>query len=106
MFSFLNKNSMDSIDVNELDKLLPKIKLIDVREPYEFQNMSIKGSKNVPMRTLLGEPEKYLNKSEEYYIICHSGARSARMVKGLSKLGFNVINVSGGVASYIGNRIK
>lgn len=106
MFSFLNKNNVNSIDVNELDTLLPKIKLIDIREQYEFQEVSIKGSKNIPMRTLLIEPEKYLNKSEEYYIICHSGARSSRMTKGLSKLGFNVINVSGGIASYKGKKIK
>lgn len=106
MFSFSNKNDVNSIDVNELDNLLPKIKLIDIRESYEFRDISIKGSENIPMRILLSEPEEYLNKSEEYYIICHSGVRSSRMAKGLNRLGFNIINVSGGIASYTGKNIK
>lgn len=106
MFSFLKKNKIKSIQVNDLDENLTEIKLIDIREPYETKAGSIKGSKNIPMGDLLEKPENYLNKQDEYYIMCQSGMRSARTVGMLSNLGYKVINVSGGMGSYIGTKIK
>ena len=41
---------------------------------------------------------------DTYYIICQSGARSSRACSILTKQGFDVINVSGGVGSYVGTR--
>lgn len=101
MFSFLSRNKVKSIDVNELDGNLIKNKLIDIREPHETKLGTIKGSKKVPMNTLLKYPDKYLNKEDEYYIMCQSGMRSSRTSKGLSKLGFKVVNVKGEFRSYI-----
>ncbi|MGL5381604.1 rhodanese-like domain-containing protein [Clostridium sp.] len=101
MFSFLIRNKVKSIDVNELDENLIKNKLIDIREPYETKLGTIKGAKKVPMNTLLKDPDKYLNKEDEYYIMCQSGMRSSRTSKTLSKLGFKVVNVKGGFGSYV-----
>ncbi|NRW96732.1 rhodanese-related sulfurtransferase [Clostridium beijerinckii] len=47
--------------------------MIDIREEYEYKGGSIKSAQNIPMGELLDEPEKYLNKSKEYYIMCQSG---------------------------------
>lgn len=106
MFSFFKRNKIKSMRVNELDESLIKNKLIDIREPYETKSGTIKGAKKIPMNTLLKNPEQYLNKEEEYYIMCQSGMRSSRTSKTLHKLGFKVINVSGGFGSYRGNNIK
>lgn len=106
MFSFFNTNKLKSIDINELDTLLSNIKLIDIREPYETKSGSIKGSKKVPMNTLLQNPNQYLNKEDEYYIMCQSGMRSSRTCEALDKLGYKVINVSGGVGSYRGTKLQ
>ena len=58
------------------------------------------------MDTLLNDAEKYLNKDKKYYIICRSGARSARVCTYLREQGYDVVNVSGGAISYEGsNRI-
>ena len=59
-------------------------------------------AKNIPMQTLLGNPDKYLKKDKEYYLVCQSGGRSSMACNSLRQKGFNVINVAGGVGSYLG----
>ncbi|WP_312891127.1 rhodanese-like domain-containing protein [Clostridium thailandense] len=63
-------------------------------------------AKNIPMNKILSESEKYLDKSKEYHIICQSGVRSLRTCKALKKQGFNIVNVSGGIAHYRGDLEK
>lgn len=100
MFSFFKP--LKSINVNEIDHLLGSINLIDVREPYEYQNGHLPKAVNIPMSNLISTPEKYLDLTKEYYIICQAGSRSARTCNILKDKGFNVINVSGGTGGYIG----
>jgi len=38
--------------------------------------------------------------------MCQSGARSGRTTKKLAKQGFTVINVTGGMGSYLGKKRK
>lgn len=106
MFGFLKKDDGRVINVNDIDDLIGKVELIDIRENYEYSGGSIQGAKNIPMGELLNDPEKYLNKSKEYYIMCQSGGRSARACNVLSDEGFKVINVSGGMGSYVGTKRK
>lgn len=106
MFSFLSRNKVKSIDVNKLDVNLIKNNLIDIREPHETKLGTIKGAKKVPMNILLKNPEQYLNKNDEYYIMCQSGMRSARTVPMLRGIGYKVINVNGGMGSYVGSKIQ
>ena len=37
MFEIFKKNEGQVINVNEIDNLLGKIELIDIREPYEYK---------------------------------------------------------------------
>ena len=106
MFGFLKKEDTKVINVNDIDNLIGKVELIDIREDYEYKGGSIKSSKNIPMGQLLNEPEKYINKNKEYYIMCQSGGRSARACNNLKSQGFNVINVAGGMGSYVGTKRK
>lgn len=101
MFSIFRKSNFDSISVHDLDDKLKNINLIDVREPYEYSSGHVPTAKNVPMGTILTQPEKYLNKEKEYHIICQSGGRSSRTCSELSSQGYKVINVAGGTGSYI-----
>lgn len=102
MFGFFNRNNGKVVNVNDIDNLIGKVELIDIREPYEYSRGTIKTSKNIPMQTLLSDPDKYLKKDKEYYIVCQSGGRSSRVCSELSKNGFDVTNVAGGVGSYLG----
>jgi rhodanese-related sulfurtransferase len=106
MFDFLKRDNSKVINVNDMDNLIGQVELIDIREPYEYKAGSIKTAKNIPMGNLLANPDKYLLKNKTYYIMCKSGARSQRTTRTLSKEGFNVINVVGGMGSYVGTKRK
>ena len=67
MFGFFNRNSGKVVNVNDIDNLIGNIELIDIREAYEYKEGSIKTAKNIPMQTLLSNPDKYLKKDKEYY---------------------------------------
>lgn len=102
MFGFLNRNTGKVINVNDIDNLVGKVELIDIREAYEYNRGSIRTAKNIPMNTLLDNPEGYLKKDKEYYIVCQSGGRSSMACNKLTNMGFDVVNVTGGVGSYLG----
>lgn len=104
MFEFLKKGDGKVINVNDIDQLIGKVEIIDIREDYEYKSGSLRTAKNIPMRTLLTNPEKYLAKDKTYYIICQSGSRSSKTVNYLSKQAYNVINVVGGMGSYVGTK--
>lgn len=103
MFYFNAKNYReDDVYVNEIDDLIGEINLIDIREKHEFRFESIKTSKNIPMDEILENPDKYMNKTDKYYILCKSGKRSDHTCKLLRKEGYNVVNVAGGIVNYEG----
>lgn len=95
------KENFNSISVHDLDDKLKDIELIDIREDYEYKGGHVPTARNIPMGELITEPEKYLDKSKEYHIICQSGGRSARAYEALSSMGYKVVNVSGGTGSYL-----
>jgi rhodanese-related sulfurtransferase len=91
------------IDAVELKVKLDRgddFKLIDVREPHEFQICRIPGSTLIP----LGELPKHLNEldpSAEYVMHCKMGGRSAKAVELLRQSGFkNVRNMTGGILAW------
>lgn len=102
MFPFMSRNTVNSVNVNEIDGLLEKMDLIDIREPYEYVSGHLPTAKNIPMDTILSEPGKYLDKSKEYLIICQSGSRSSMTCGILKENGFNIINIAGGTGRYRG----
>lgn len=74
--------------------------LLDVREEWECDLARIEGSKLVPMGEL-SERLPELAPEAETVVICHHGARSARVADALSKAGFErVFNLSGGLDAY------
>ncbi len=88
----------------ELKKLLDqngeKIKLIDVREPHEFEICHIPDSQLMPMSELLNRV-KDLDSSEEMVVICHHGQRSANALEFLKSAGFQKIkSLQGGVDAW------
>ena len=106
MFDFLKRDDSKVIHVNDMDNLIGKVELIDIREPYEYKSGTIKTAKNIPMGNLLTRPENYMAKDKTYYIMCQSGGRSSSACRTLTKQGFNVINVAGGMGSYVGAKRK
>jgi len=80
-------------------KDIQNINIIDIREPFEWKICKLPGTLNIPMRTLLLEQNRLLDKQKTYYILCHTGQRSYYVSDELTKRGFKVINIIGGIAS-------
>lgn len=80
---------------------LKNAKIIDVREPDEHSTGTIPGALKIPLNSLPDALNR-LNSDEKYYVVCHSGARSSVACNYLSKFGFDVVNVMGGMAAYKG----
>jgi rhodanese-related sulfurtransferase len=106
MFGFLKSSEGKVIHVNDMEDLIGRVDIIDIRERYEYSSGSLKNAKNIPMGDLLGDPDKYLKQGTTYYIMCQSGGRSSRACGILSKRGFDVVNVTGGMGSYVGTKRK
>ena len=88
---------MKKINAIEANELAKEINIIDVRTVEEFNEKSIESAINIPLQLIQFKHQEVLNKDEEYYVMCFSGAR-AMMAEGvLSSLGYKVSVVSGGM---------
>jgi sulfur-carrier protein adenylyltransferase/sulfurtransferase len=78
-----------------------KLRIIDVREPNEWQINRIPGAELIP----LGEvPRRYaeLDPEEEIVVHCKMGGRSAKAADFLRSVGFkHVLNLKGGILDWI-----
>lgn len=75
-------------------------KLLDVREPWEWQLTHIDGSQHLPMGEIPLQIES-LDKSHPTVVICHHGVRSLQVVAFLERLGFdNLHNLQGGIDAW------
>ncbi|TDN40252.1 rhodanese-like domain-containing protein [Hymenobacter sp. UV11] len=76
--------------------------IIDVREPWEFEESRISGSQNIPLGALpqaLDDLEEL--RDQEVIVHCKSGARSSAAKAFLTQQGFtNVRNLEGGIMAY------
>ncbi len=67
---------MKSVTVEELKNLVgasQELKLVDIRENYEFEDGHIENSKNIPMDNLAQNPDLICENS---ILICQSGRRA------------------------------
>jgi sulfur-carrier protein adenylyltransferase/sulfurtransferase len=88
------------ISVKELKRLIDngtQIRLVDVREQYEYDFCHIEGSTLIPLRQIWTRVNE-LNPEDEYVFYCHVGERSAWAVNLLRQRGFKKVkNLKGGI---------
>ncbi len=94
----------DEVTVQEMKKALddPKlgIRVIDVREPDEYQIAHVGGVPLFPLSTL---PQKFtdLDPNQTLYIHCKSGIRSLKALRFLREQGFKYVkSVKGGISAW------
>ena len=88
------------IDVHEFAKIRDQVRVIDVRDPHEWEISHIDGAELMP----LGEFSKHLNEldsAEEIVVMCRSGQRSMQALEQLQGAGFRKVrNLRGGINEY------
>lgn len=89
------------IDTRQLAERLQKVRLLDVRNPEEYEICKIQGSELIPLPQLqerLGE----LDPAAETIVYCKSGMRSKKAAELLLDRGFkNVKSLHGGILAWI-----
>ncbi len=96
--------SPDEVSVEQMKEALEDptrgIKVIDVREPDEYQIARVEG---VPLWPLSQFPQRFreLDPNQSYYVHCKMGGRSMQAVQFLKQQGFrNVKSVAGGITAW------
>lgn len=94
---------INSISISEFLRLInsSSINIIDVRGIESYNNGHISGAHNIPFNQLIIEPTKYLSKNQSYYLYCQKGSKSKKACQILSKMGYKVINISGGYEAWV-----
>jgi adenylyltransferase/sulfurtransferase len=99
----LPKQSEWDISVEELQRLRASgadFRLIDVREPREYEICNLDGEL-IPLGTLATRlPD--LSRDQHIVVHCRSGGRSAQAVAAMRQAGFgNAWNLNGGILAWI-----
>jgi sulfur-carrier protein adenylyltransferase/sulfurtransferase len=94
----------DEVSVQEMKRAMDSpnmgIKIIDVREPDEYQIAHINGIPLFPLSTL-HQRFTELDPNQQYYIHCKSGVRSLRALQFLREQGFKYLkSVKGGISAW------
>jgi molybdopterin/thiamine biosynthesis adenylyltransferase/rhodanese-related sulfurtransferase/molybdopterin converting factor small subunit len=96
--------STTEISAVELKKRLDRgdsLKIVDVREPHEYEINRISGSTLIPLGDI---PKRYveLDPSDEIVVQCKVGGRSAKAADFLRSKGFTkVLNLTGGILDWV-----
>jgi len=89
---------MNSIDTTAVSTL-GGIRLIDVREEYEYVSGHAPAAVNLPLSSLV-ERITEVPRDATVYVICESGSRSAQAVQWLAGQGIDAVNVLGGTSAW------
>lgn len=76
-------------------------RLIDVREPWEFETARVEGSLLMPMGDVPSRAHQELDPEERLLVICHHGIRSMNVTVWLRNQGFEQAqSVRGGIDAW------
>ena len=102
MYNSIDIKDIDRIKIYDIDDdYVNKNVLIDIRDKYEYILDHINNSVNIPYNYLSMFKDKYLNFNDNYYIYCDSGSKSRKLCIHLSNLGYDVIDLVGGMKEYL-----
>jgi rhodanese-related sulfurtransferase len=90
----------ETISPEQLDARIKRgeaLRLVDVREPVEYEIARIEGAELLPL-SRFNEWAHSLNPEEEIVVMCHHGIRSAQVCSVLARGGFvKLYNLAGGI---------
>ncbi len=95
--------TITAAELKELIESGKPIELIDVREPAEWEIVSIPGAKLIPKDLILrGEALHELPQDKQLVLYCKTGVRSAETLAAVKNAGFSdAVHVQGGVTAWV-----
>ncbi len=76
------------------------LRLLDVREPWEYAIARLAGSVNIPLGEITSRWQE-LDADSQIIVMCKAGSRSRRVAQFLSAQGFGrIANLSGGIDAW------
>lgn len=91
------------ISPSETAKLIQQkeIRIVDVREPWEYATARVEGSVSMPMGDVRSRAFQELDPDEHLVILCHMGMRSMNVTVWLRNQGFELVqSVRGGIDAW------
>ena len=101
------KMDFPMISYRQLDQWLEQgrpFMTVDLRDPREYARGRIWGSVNIPYEELSGRIGE-LPKEYALVFVCDRGAKSMLACRDLSRMGFQCVDLAGGMANYRGKFI-
>ncbi len=84
-------------------KANPEARLIDVRQPQEFEHYRAPDATLIPLGELPARHAAELDPDAHYLVVCERGGRSAQACGFLASQGYsNVVNIAGGMSAWAG----
>ena len=95
-------NSITAAELAGLLKLPDSPRLLDVREPEEFEMAYLPGARLLPLGQIPARFEELRDwQNEPVVVYCHHGMRSLHAIGFLREAGFtNLTNLSGGIDAW------
>jgi rhodanese-related sulfurtransferase len=93
----------ERVSVEEARRLVEsgEARLIDVREPDEWESGHAKEAEHAPLQTFLSEPGKYVQPGENVVFVCARGQRSAVAAEMAAAVGVQgAYNLEGGMDAW------
>lgn len=104
-----DNDNIVSVSAPEFDTKIKtdSVQLLDVRTPQEYAEGHIEGALNINVQSddFQQMAEKELSKDSTILVYCRSGRRSMDAAGILTRLGYRVINLKGGITEWKEDRL-
>lgn len=92
-------NELPSVRIHDLPDPLPEgLRVLDVREPLEWEHGHIEGATHIPLMQI---PERYQEvPTGRTVVVCKMGGRSAQVTAYLLQQGIDAVNLDGGMLEW------
>ena len=75
----------------------PDVAIIDVREPFDFNDHHVEGALNIPLQSIPNRLDEFRQMSGPIVLYCRSGSRSGMATNYLKSNGFSQVYNGGSV---------
>jgi adenylyltransferase/sulfurtransferase len=91
---------ISALDLRDMLNAREDVRVIDVRDPHEWDIVHIDGATLIPLPDILDRMNE-LDTAESYVMLCRSGVRSAKALHQLREAGFHKLkNLRGGILAW------